>query len=311
MPTYKITDPETGNIFETTREAPPSEQELEEIFTKMKQKPPEVSKKQSPAVQQKAKTDQSPVTREETRYDMAKAGQEQSESDDPQDVLLDVPTLKIDEIKLKVNDLDAKVTLSAALANLVKIDVGVHVSIADVDLDIKGVEAQALLKVRLKRVYEILARALETLDKNPEILNSVLPPLGKAIGEVGKGAGEAIGELGKDAGRAAGELESNAAPEVKQLGSETAKSLNPGGPIGETVKSAAGNAEQLTKGVTAQTGPAAESLKGKSEDVDKSIKGQFYEDEIERRYFHRKDKENDDDKAINKPLSESEYNPNE
>ena len=311
MPTYKITDPETGNIFETTREAPPSEQELEEIFTKMKQKPPEVSKKQSPAVQQKAKTDQSPVTREETRYDMAKAGQEQSESDDPQDVLLDVPTLKIDEIKLKVNDLDAKVTLSAALANLVKIDVGVHVSIADVDLDIKGVDAQALLKVRLKKVHEILSRALDTLDKNPEILNSVLPPLGKAIGEVGKGTGEAVGELGKHAGRAAGELESNTAPEVKLFETETARSLSPGSQIGETVKSAAGNAEQLTKGVTARTDPVTESLKGTTEDVVQSIEGQFHEKEKERRYFHRKDRENNNGKTIKKPSSESEYNPKE
>ena len=41
MPTYKVSDPRTGRIFETTREAPPSEQELEEIFAKMNQKPHE------------------------------------------------------------------------------------------------------------------------------------------------------------------------------------------------------------------------------------------------------------------------------
>jgi len=196
MPTYKVTDPRTGRIFETTREAPPSEQELEEIFAKMNQKPPESTQKQPVPVQKEKKEDNLPATREETRYELAKAGREEGGEEETQDVMLDVPTLKVDEIRLKVEDLNAKVSLNAALANLVKISVGADVSIANVELDIKGVEAQALLKVRLKRVYQILARALETLDKNPDILKSLLAPVGEAVGEIGKGAGGAVGEIG-------------------------------------------------------------------------------------------------------------------
>jgi len=304
MPTYKVTDPRTGRIFETTREAPPSEQELEEIFAKMNQKPPESTQKQPVPVQKEKKEDNLPATREETRYELAKAGREEGGEEETQDVMLDVPTLKVDEIRLKVEDLNAKVSLNAALANLVKISVGADVSIANVELDIKGVEAQALLKVRLKRVYQILARALETLDKNPDILKSLLAPVGEAVGEIGKGAGGAVGEIGKGAGGAAGEigketgqavgeLGSNVAPTAKQLGSEAAKTAGPESPVGETVKSTTGNLEETAKGATAQTEPVEESLKGTTEDVDQAIKGEHQVKEKDRRYFYRKDKDED------------------
>lgn len=337
MPTYKVTDPRTGRIFETTREAPPSEQELEEIFAKMNQKPPESTQKQPVPVQKEKKEDNLPATREETRYELAKAGREEGGEEETQDVMLDVPTLKVDEIRLKVEDLNAKVSLNAALANLVKISVGADVSIANVELDIKGVEAQALLKVRLKRVYQILARALETLDKNPDILKSLLAPVGEAVGEIGKGAGGAVGEIGKGAGgavgeigkgaggavgeigegaggavgeigkgaggaageigketgQAVGELGSNVAPTAKQLGSEAAKTAGPESPVGETVKSTTGNLEETAKGATAQTEPVEESLKGTTEDVDQAIKGEHQVKEKDRRYFYRKDKDED------------------
>jgi len=234
MPTYKVTDPRTGRIFEPTREAPPSEQELEEIFAKMNQKPPESTQKQPVPVQKEKKEDNLPATREETRYELAKAGREEGGEEETQDVMLDVPTLKVDEIRLKVEDLNAKVSLNAALANLVKISVGADVSIANVELDIKGVEAQALLKVRLKRVYQILARALETLDKNPDILKSLLAPVGEAVGEIGKGAGGAVGEIGKGAGGAVGEIGKGAGGAVGEIGKGA------GGAGGEIGKGAGG-----------------------------------------------------------------------
>ena len=66
------------------------------------------------------------------------------------DMFLDVPQIKSDEIKLTLEDLDARVALQAELAGMVKINVGVSAGIRKLDLDIKGLDLKALLKVKLK-----------------------------------------------------------------------------------------------------------------------------------------------------------------
>ena len=72
------------------------------------------------------------------------------------DVLLDVPVVKVDSIHFELDDLDAHVALKAHVLDLVKLNVGVYVHLGKVKLDIKGVEAQALLKVRLDHVAAIV-----------------------------------------------------------------------------------------------------------------------------------------------------------
>jgi hypothetical protein len=37
------------------------------------------------------------------------------------------------------------------------------------------VDAQALLKIRLDKVAEIIKRALTTIDRNPEIVDQIVP----------------------------------------------------------------------------------------------------------------------------------------
>lgn len=101
---------------------------------------------------------------------------EKLSEDKASDFLLDVPNLNIQEIKMHVDNLTGSVGLRADLANLIKIDIGAQVDIAKVDLDLKGVEAQAACKVRLKHVYSIFTRALETIDKNPEIFQNLFKP---------------------------------------------------------------------------------------------------------------------------------------
>jgi hypothetical protein len=86
-------------------------------------------------------------------------------SEDPQqqtpDVLLDVPNLEVDRITLEVDDLRAHVSVLAELANLVRLSVGADVQLGRVKLEIEGVEAQALLKVRLEHVRATLEDVLE------------------------------------------------------------------------------------------------------------------------------------------------------
>jgi pyruvate/2-oxoglutarate dehydrogenase complex dihydrolipoamide acyltransferase (E2) component len=122
---------------------------------------------------------------------------EQFEDDAPT-FLLDIPVLNIDELDLEVNDLRAHVALRAELANLVKINVGVDVYLNEVKLDIKGLEAQALLKINLDRVLGTLDRALEAIDKNPQILSGIAQDVHSGVGGVSRGASQDTRKTGRD-----------------------------------------------------------------------------------------------------------------
>jgi hypothetical protein len=111
---------------------------------------------------------------------------------DKPDVLLDIPNLSVDEIKLDVQNLQAHVSLDARVANLVKITAGVDASIEKVNLEIKGVKASVLLIVRLENVREILTKTLDTLDKNPQLVERLLQTVDNTVGTVGSVANTAL-----------------------------------------------------------------------------------------------------------------------
>ena len=139
------------------------------------------------------------------------------------DVFLDVSELRVDEITLDVEDLRAQVSLQAEVLELLKLDVGADVQLGKVHLDIKGVAAQALLKVRLDRVAAIVGRVLTTIDRNPQILEQVTSAVGGAARELGRGAGETVGELGRGAGETVGELGRGAGSAVGDVGRDAGK----------------------------------------------------------------------------------------
>jgi hypothetical protein len=108
------------------------------------------------------------------------------------DVFLDVPNLKVREIQLEVNNLRARLSLDARLANLLSLNAGADVQIERVNLKISGVEAQALLVVRLDNVARIIDRTLTTIDRNPEILVRLLQTVDNTVGTVGGVANTAL-----------------------------------------------------------------------------------------------------------------------
>ena len=109
------------------------------------------------------------------------------------DVLLDVPVVKVDKIDFELNDLRARVSLQAEVLDLVKLNVGVDAYLGRVKLTIEGVEAQALLKVRLDNVTRILDRVLTTIDRNPQIIERLVEGVSSAVEDVGEGAGQLVG----------------------------------------------------------------------------------------------------------------------
>jgi len=118
------------------------------------------------------------------------------------DVLLDVPTLKVEEITLEVADLRARVSLNAEVLDLLRLHVGADVGLGKVNLGIKGVEAQALLKVRLDNVAAIISDVLQTIDNNPQLLENITTTVARAVDDVGTAAGRAVGDIGTSTGEA-------------------------------------------------------------------------------------------------------------
>ena len=109
------------------------------------------------------------------------------------DVLLDVTELEVDKINLEVERLRAHVSILAELANLLNLSVGVDARLARVQLEIEGVEAKVLLKVRLRHVRAILEKALDTIGEHPEILRILARSLSRLVRER---LGETLGTLG-------------------------------------------------------------------------------------------------------------------
>ncbi len=108
-------------------------------------------------------------------------GQE-PDSQEP-DVLLDVSELEVDRINLEVEDLRAHVSILVELANLLNLSVGVDARLDQVKLEIEGVEAKVLLKVRLKHIRAILEKALDTIGEHPEILRILARSLSQVVRE--------------------------------------------------------------------------------------------------------------------------------
>jgi hypothetical protein len=187
-----------------------------------------------------------------------------SDSEEP-DVLLDVPVIKVDEINLNVEELRARVSLQAEVLDLLKLNVGADVFVGHVGLEIKGVEAQALLKVRLDNVARILDRVLTTIDRNPRILEELTAGVRSAVEDVGGGAGKAVGELGEGAGAAVEDVGAGAGSAVEDVGAGAGSAVEDVGAgagsavedVGEGAGSAVEDVGESTGSVVADTGETA------------------------------------------------------
>jgi hypothetical protein len=175
------------------------------------------------------------------------------------DVFIDIRKVKVDEVYVDVEHLEAHLALRAKLANLLQVVAGVHVSLGKVEVDISGVEAEALLKVRLENLYDILDRALTTLDRNPEILESLVKTVDDTVGTVGDLGEQALGPGGA-ASQALGGLTDAAG-----------QALGPGGAVGQlggSLGQAVGGARGKLENAAAKIGgPISEKVSALAEKV--------------------------------------------
>jgi hypothetical protein len=108
------------------------------------------------------------------------------------DVVLEVPRLSVDSIILKVDTLRARLSLGAQAMNLVRISAGAVVGIDKVELEIRGVVAEAYLYVDLDNVARIVDRVVQTLDRNPELITDLLATVDSTVKTVGGVANTAL-----------------------------------------------------------------------------------------------------------------------
>jgi hypothetical protein len=130
----------------------------------------------------------------------------------------------------------------------------VHVAVDKVKVDLKDVDAEAELKVRLENTYNILDRTLTTLDENPEVVERLLDTADSAVHETGS--------IGKEATKPGGA--------VSELGSGVGDSLgNLTGSIGDSLSNVAqkANPKQLVSG-----GGSAANRSGRSSNGTSSAK---------------------------------------
>jgi hypothetical protein len=204
---------------------------------------------------ERARRSENVSDREYRRYE----SREESDPGGPPDVLLDVPELRVDLIHFELDDLDAHLAVKANVLNLIKLNVGIDVHLSRVKLDIKGVEAEAVLKARLDHVTAIVDRLMTSLDRNPELVEG----LSRAISEVGQGAGEAVDEtgdaakdigkgaegalqdVGQGTGQAVGDVGEGAGHAVGDVGQGAGQAV---GDLGQGAGQAAGNLDQLVGG---------------------------------------------------------------
>ena len=122
--------------------------------------------------------------------------QQVSAGSDQPDVILDIPNLKVGELTIEVAQLQANISLDARLANILKPTAGADVSIDQVKIGLKDVQATATLVVRLDNVRAIIERTLQTLDNNPQIVSGLLNSVDNTVGTVGGVANNAVGTVG-------------------------------------------------------------------------------------------------------------------
>jgi len=181
------------------------------------------------------------VTQREPDERLQEEARAAREADDDTDVVLDIPVLKVEELDLEVEELRAHISARAELAGFLNINVGVDAYVDKVKLRIKGVDAQVQLKVKLERILGSIDRALQAIEKNPQLLD---PDFRRS-----QGTGE------QDPGGEEGQRELAAGPEAGP--DEPAEDARRDGPGPGATPAASKKAEELGLDLSAVEGTGA------------------------------------------------------
>lgn len=105
------------------------------------------------------------------------------------DVFLNA-SVHVGEINIEVDNLTAKIDLSAQVLKLLDFNAGVDLSISKVQLLIQNVTAKVLLEARLENLVLMINDTLTSIDLNP-----IIAELGSGLGSIINDTGNLIGGL--------------------------------------------------------------------------------------------------------------------
>jgi hypothetical protein len=108
-----------------------------------------------------------PATAEPAASQAATA--EPAATGDQPDVVLDVPRAVVGKLSLDLENLQARLDIDTRVAKLVQISAGVVATVQKLKMELEGVETEAHLVVRLERVANVLEKALDAIDAQPEL----------------------------------------------------------------------------------------------------------------------------------------------
>lgn len=112
------------------------------------------------------------------------------------DVVLEVPRLWVDSLGLEVDSLTATLSLDANIINLVSVTAGIDLVIDSVMLNLERVSTEAYLYVDLDNVARLVDRTIATLERNPEIVTTLLSSVDTLVSTVGNVGARAVGPGG-------------------------------------------------------------------------------------------------------------------
>jgi pyruvate/2-oxoglutarate dehydrogenase complex dihydrolipoamide acyltransferase (E2) component len=144
--------------------------------------------------QQNSAAEEMTAQREYQEY--AATGGERRPATEETDILLDVPTVEVERSNLEAVGLRAHVSLLAELPYLVHLSAGADVRLERVKVELEGVKAQALFKVRLEQARAILQKGLDAITENPQVLEGLARTVALTSEQVGGTARDAVGEHG-------------------------------------------------------------------------------------------------------------------
>jgi hypothetical protein len=203
--------------------------------------------------QQNSGPEETTTQREYQEYAATEGGRRPA-TEEP-DMLLDVPTVEVERINLEAVGLRAHVSLLAELPYLVRLSAGADVLLDRVKVELEGVKAQALLKVRLEQARAILQKALDAITENPEILEGLARTVALTSEQVGGTARDAVGEHG-----AVSQVVGGVGGATRQAGEVTGRiTEGPQGAVGRVAGQGSQAAPEEAQGEIKAT-PAAERL---------------------------------------------------
>lgn len=158
-------------------------------------------------------------------------------SDSPADLVLDAPTVSVDELEFEVDRLELGLSIETQVGSLVQFRAGLSATLSGAKLALRGVEAEAHLSVDLENTRRMIAGAVHALTTSPELVEKLAEAGAQQLGR--SDASEQGAQLSEGGSEHSGSPEAGAG---RQEQKQTSSQQNAGGGEGQSGSTQSGGA---------------------------------------------------------------------